>query len=163
MSAAEDKPGKFDERALPSTLDLLVPWELPDACELSNAQRAEFAGALTKLQRLLESSEPDPDGIGRVIAALPASNPRLHKPTDTRSPLSSREVEEYNRYFLINHVDSDTPALAMLHSLLLSCQVFHVLCASDVALDAEQVAMQRRGYLAHVELLRRVFGLHGAA
>jgi hypothetical protein len=163
MPVTDDNPDTFDERALPAQLDLLVPWELPDAGALPTAQRSAVAEALTALRTALNSANSDATTIARIIHRLPGSLSRTHQPEDTRSPLSQREVEEYDRYFLINHVDSETPALTMVRSLLLSSQVFVAICDSSTGLDGEQIELQRQGFLAHVDLLRRVFDLDGAS
>jgi hypothetical protein len=149
------------ERTLPRALDLLVPWELADNYDLPAAQRQPIDDALTTLQQMLEldDSDPrhDPRQLDAVIAALPLPDTQPHEPIETHSSLSTREVTEYDRYFLTNHVDSNDPALSLVRSLLMCCQVFLTLCACHTALDAEQVAMQRRGFLAYISLLRRLF------
>ena len=153
----------LDERVLPPALDLLVPWELAGTCDVPAAHRQAIDDALTTMQQVLESTDNDPGRLGAVIAALPVPDTQPHVLKETGSQLSTREVAEYDRYFLTNHVDSADPALSLVRSLLVCCQVFLTLSACHPTLDAEQIVTQRRGFLAHIDLLRRLFDPAGGS
>ena len=148
-----------EEAPLPTGLDLLVPWELPASLSLSNADQAVLGEALDALEAYLGGGGSDPAAIAAFLARLPDADTRTCVVRQTGSPLSSQEVVDYDRYFLIRRVTSATPGLAMVRSLLTTCQVFLHMCASDSGLEPEAIAAQRRGFLEHSAILRRVFRL----
>lgn len=147
----------FAGRTPGDTLELLVPWELAGSYAVPPAHREAIDDALSTLRQVLETEDNDPARLGAVLSSLPEAATRPHRSAHTQSPLSTEEVAEYDRYFQVGHVDSEAPALSLVRSLVQSCQVFQTLCACHPDLDAEQKAIQRRGFLVHIGLLQRLF------
>lgn len=147
--------GGLREPVAADALELLVPWELSTHYTLDDDERRELLGALAALTEALNSGCDEPERILEITQSLRRPVTSLHQPRDTRSPLSGREVLEYDRYFSIRHVDSNDAALSLVRSLLSSCHAFAELNRGASDLDPEEVEDQRLGYLTFARMLRR--------
>ncbi len=157
-SAAPAAGAASAEAGLPTTtLDLIVPWELPLALASTPAERDALTRALAALECALDLDAPAAAAeLDRIMASLEAPATVTARPRETLTSLSVEEVDEYDRYFHIRHVHTPANAQSLLLGLLHTCRMFMLLCARVPQLDRAQVATQKQGYLSYVRLLGRM-------
>lgn len=143
------------------TLELLSPWAL-QADIVLNAKQREIARNV--LATVLSALDANGDEAARLVALAAAELPQIAserlicQTTDT--PLSSSEVEQYDRYFGVDHVSSDAPGMILLEGLVVMLQRFLTLYEQlQDDLDAKAFQTQKEGLRDHVRLLIRVFNL----
>ncbi len=140
-----------------TTLDLIVPWELPLTLAPATDERDALTRALAELERALDLDAPAAAAeLTRIMHGLAAPATVLARPRETLTSLSVEEVDEYDRYFHIRHVHTPADAHSLLLGLLHTCRMFMLLCARVPQLDRAQVATQKQGYLSYVRLLGRM-------
>lgn len=145
------------------TLDLLSPWALAPELPLASEHRAPVRRALGELLRALDA----PSGealtlIGLALAGLPDDAPQPIELHATDTPLSAAEVQDYDRYFGLRHVQSPAPGVCLVRSLLVMTRAFVALCASTSGLDEQAIAVQKDGLRCQAGVLARVLGLDSA-
>ncbi|NEQ97349.1 MAG: hypothetical protein F6K30_11585 [Cyanothece sp. SIO2G6] len=153
-------------------LDLLVPWDLPTDLTLSDHEKAMVINALTQLLNTIQQQKIDaesmaqPDFASSIIFIEQAisklgkghqSTPDIPK---EKIALKQSEITDYDRYFNIQHVESDTPAICIVRSLLFTYWQFLYLCQQNPNLDPNHVTQQTQGFEAIAHLLIRTFNLN---
>lgn len=152
----ETSPNEF-----PTSLELLIPWELPLDQHLSAADSTRIDRALRQLLEALENLSL-PEALSRINQALEelgeidTQTASLH---NTKTSLKAWEVEDYDRYFQIRHVHTEQSALCLVKGLLLTCQRLVKICLHTPWLNTQQIEQQKRGFITYIHLLRRVFDL----
>ena len=146
--------------ALPA-LDLLVPWELPLDQPLAGTDRLRVACALRQLLDALRAPAAQQARlmIDQALAELGEIATQPANTAATKTPLPAEEVEDYDRYFGVNHVHTASAAICVVRGLLVSCQTFMALCC-HTPLNQEHVEQQKQGFVSYVYLLARVFAFH---
>lgn len=151
---------RADDDAQVPTLDLLSPWALAAELPLAAEHRAPVRRALNGLLRALDTPPADAQAaLELALAGLPDERTRPLDMRATDTPLSPEEVQDYDRYFGLRHVDSDAPGLCLVRSLLVMSRAFIALCASTDGLDGEAMAMQKDGLRCQIALIARVLAL----
>ena len=145
-----------------SVLDLVVAWELPITLVLEDHQRDVIDAALTELDNELAANEPRAAALAQILEHLPEPDVLEHQITETRSSLNSDEVEQYDHYFDVRHVDTASPALSLVRSLLITCHAFLVLRETGRKFDPLQIESQTAGFREHANLIRRICRLERA-
>lgn len=157
---AEQQSDALTEAALPAMLDLLVPWDLPTTLNVSTDHLDIITGSLDKLEAILLSEHPRASDVAALLADMPATGAVEQKLKDTGSPVKPKLVVEYDRYFLIRHVHCNLPEFVILIGLIETYQVFLSLYNPDNEQDdehnAEQMEIQRRGFIEYIAMLRRM-------
>ncbi|MGD1921058.1 MAG: hypothetical protein ACFCAD_20575 [Pleurocapsa sp.] len=75
--------------------------------------------------------------------------------------MKSREVQDYDRFFKINRIQTNEPEVALVKGLLINTQTFFLLCQKcGDRLDKQQIEMQKQGFIAYGQLLARSFKLY---
>ena len=143
----------------PQVLDLVAPWNLPLALDLGDREREAVAATLTELDAELASEQPRSQALEKLIERFPTPTVQRHSITDTKSNLTSEDVESYDRYFEVRHVDTESPALSIVRSLLMTCHSFLSLRETGFSFDSEQVALQTTGFREHARLIARICGI----
>jgi hypothetical protein len=149
-----------DDETQVHTLDLLSPWALASDLPLAAEHRAPVRRALNGLLHALAA--PPADALALIELALAGLPDERTRPLDmgaTDTPLSPEEVQDYDRYFGLRHVDSDAPGLCLVRSLLVMSRAFIALCASTDGLDGEAMQVQKDGLRCQVALIARVLAL----
>lgn len=146
--------------ALLQQLELLVPWELPLERELSQSNQIKLTKALTELLIALAESNVE-QGIvtlENAIAELEIYDTFTAEVTSTNTTLKYWEVEDFDNYFRIRHVQTPEPEICLVHGLMVACQAFLHLSMKDF-LNINQLNLQREGFRANAYLFGRVFHL----
>ncbi|HEY9629826.1 MAG TPA: hypothetical protein V6C84_21175 [Coleofasciculaceae cyanobacterium] len=147
---------------LPSKLYLLVPWDLPIQQQLSDIDNVKLQRSLKQFLKALEqhSVQEAIAIIHQELAYLDISAVVPIQLSSTQTPLNAWEVEDFDSYFEVTHVQTQEPAVCMVWSLLVAYQVFLVLSDRGSDFDQTQVEQQRQGFKGYVYLLARVFNLN---
>jgi hypothetical protein len=146
-----------------SQLALLVPWELPIDCKLSNSHQIKLTKALAELLQALADSDVQQSivTLEKVIADLEIYEVFTTETTSTNTTLKYWEVEDFDIYFHVRHVQTPEPEICLIQGLLLTCQRFLDLSQLDNTLvDINQIELQREGFKAYIQLIARVFHLN---
>jgi len=148
--------------ALPERLYLLAPWDLPIEQQLSEANEVKLRQALTQLLHALDRSSDDQEAlniINQELAHLDISHVFPASVSSTQTALKPWEVEDFNNYFKLMHVQTKEPAVCIVWSLLTAYQTFLTLDESDSEFDSTQVEYLKEGFRCYAYLLARVFNL----
>lgn len=142
-------------------LELLIPWELPLEQTLPPADRAQIDRALKKLLQALEHlpSQQALNGINQALSALGEIDTQTAHIDSTQTSLKAWEIEDYDRYFQICHVQTEQSAICLVKGLLMTCQRFSEICTQTPCLNPQQVEQQKQGFISYIYLLRRMFEL----
>ncbi len=144
-----------------STLNLLVPWELPQAISLTEEEQRLARHALNLVLSALAESSPA-EGLKKLDRAWFDLGEVEVQPVEietTQTALKPWEVEDYDRYFHTNHVQAESPALCLVQGLLAVVQSFFYLRCHTPHLSPEQVERQKQGFISYIHLLERIFNL----
>jgi hypothetical protein len=148
---------------LGNQLNLLVPWELPVELELSQINQVRIKKALTELLQAITESDVQ-QGIvmlENAITDLEVYDAFTPQVDSTNTTLKYWEVEDFDTYFYVRHVQTLEPELCLVHGLLLACQAFLYLSQEDSSLiDINQLELQREGFKSSAYLIGRVFHLN---
>lgn len=146
---------------LPVTLDLMVPWDLPLECHLDELQKQQIQESFRKLLRVLQSPHYDQAStqIAQILADLDVPNTQVAELETTRTSLSTAEVDDYDQYFGVHHVQTQETGLCLVRGLLATCHRFMVLCHQNAHLSPTHIAQQKQGFISYIYLLARVFNL----
>ncbi|MDB9524562.1 hypothetical protein PN498_01060 [Oscillatoria sp. CS-180] len=144
-----------------NSLELLIPWELPLDQHLSPADRLRIGRALEQLSEALVESSPQRslDTINQALTNLGEIKTQKTGIRSTKTALKAWEVEDYDRYFQICHVQTDQSAVCLVRGLLVACQRFFEICLQTPWLETQFIQQQRKGFLSYVHLLKRIFDL----
>ncbi|MBD2252596.1 hypothetical protein [Nostoc parmelioides] len=143
-------------------LELLNPAELPIQQQLTPPTQIKLKKILTELLTAL--NEPDIqqaiNNIETAIAELEIYDVFPLETISTQTILKYWEIEDFDTYFHVQHVQSNEPELCLVKSLLSACQTFLYLQQDHLNLDITQIELQREGFKNYVHLLDRVFQLN---
>lgn len=147
---------------LPIKLYLLVPWDLPIQQPLSEGDKVTLERSLKQFIKALEQHlvQEAITTIHQALAHLDVNSVVPIQLTSTQTPLNAREVEDFDTYFEVSHVQTQEPAICMVWSLLVSYQVFLILSDRGSDFDQTQVELQKQGFRSYIDLLARVFNLN---
>lgn len=145
----------------PQQLYLLLPWDLPVQEQLTEAEKTRLCKALHQLLQALENTSYQQalDLLDQELATLDMDDIHPIEMPSTQTPLKVWEVEDYDRYFDIVHVQAQAPAICLVRGVLLTYRMFLVLSHQNRDLDPLQVKQQKQGFASYVYLLARVFHL----
>jgi hypothetical protein len=148
---------------LPATLDLPIPWDIPLECQLNAPQKKQIQTTLHQLSQVLQS--PDTHQalveIDYLLSRLDYPQTQIAQVEYTKTSLKTDEVDDFDQYFGIHHVQTDDIALCLVRGLLVNCQKFMILCENCPQLDSRHVTQQKQGFVSYIHLLARVFYLDG--
>ncbi|MBW4550121.1 MAG: hypothetical protein KME35_03265 [Aphanocapsa sp. GSE-SYN-MK-11-07L] len=147
---------------LPPRLYLLAPWDLPIQQQLSDVHRAKLQRSLKQFLKALEqtSYQEAVTTINQELANLDVRSVASVQLSSTQTPLKSWEIEDFDTYFEVSHVQTHEPAVCMVWSLMVTYQAFLVLKHQGSDFDLAQVELQKEGFRSYVFLLARVFSLN---
>lgn len=142
-------------------LYLLVPWDLPIELQLSESDKTKLCKAL---QQLLQASEQTShqEALTTVNQALEILGITDVFPVQvplTNTPLKGWEVEDYDNYFGVEHVQTQESAICLVRSVLVAYQTFLALNHHSSQFNPAQVELQKRGFESYAHLLARAFNL----
>jgi len=144
-----------------TSLELLIPWELPLNQYLSPADRSRICQVLRQLLQALENC-PLQEALSRINQTLEALGEIETQPASihsTKTSLKPWEVEDYDRYFQTCHVRTQQSALCLVKGLLVTCQKFMEICIQTPWLNAKYIQQQKRGFISYTYLLMRIFDI----
>ncbi|MEM6451437.1 MAG: hypothetical protein AAF703_14115 [Cyanobacteria bacterium P01_D01_bin.105] len=148
-----------------NTLDLLIPWDIPLECKLSEPTKQKIKKSLRSLTQALKNPNL-PQAltvIDQILTYLPEPVTDPTKTEKTKTSLSVDAVEEYDTYFKVSHVQTTHPedtALCLTKGLLTNCHHFISLCCSVPTLNPSQIDQQKQGFLSYITLLERTFHIN---
>jgi hypothetical protein len=147
---------------IPTSLELLIPWELPLDQHLSPADRTRIDRALSQLLQALEnlSLQEALSHINHALAELGEIDTQTASICNTKTSLKAWEVEDYDRYFQIRHVCTEQSALCLVQGLLVTCHQFVEIYLQTPWLDVQHIQQQKQGFISYIHLLRRIFDLN---
>ncbi|NJL61671.1 MAG: hypothetical protein HC903_07390 [Methylacidiphilales bacterium] len=143
-----------------SQLSLLVPWELPIDGELSSSYQIKLTKALAELLQALADSDVQQSivTLEKLIADLEVYEVFTPEEISTNTTLKYWEVEDFDTYFDVRHVQSHEPEICLIQGLLVTCQRFLYLSQLDSTfIDINQLELQRDGFKSYIQLIARVF------
>jgi hypothetical protein len=145
----------------PTSLELLIPWELPLDQHLSSADRNRIDRALRQLLHALEnpSLQEALIRINQALEELGEIDTQTASIHSTKTALKAWEVEDYDRYFQIRHVCTEQSAICLVQGLLVTSQRFVEICLQTPWLDTQHIQQQKQGFISYIHLLRRIFDL----
>ena len=134
--------------ALPDRLYLLPPWDLPIQQQLSEANEVKLRQALKQLLQALDSSsyQEGLNIINQELANLDISHIFPASISSTKTALKPWEVEDFNNYFKLMHVETKEPAVCVVWGLLTTYKAFLALDGSDSEFDSTQVEYLQEGF-----------------
>lgn len=149
------------KNTLPPRLYLLLPWDLPIEQQLSEDNQVKLRQALKQLLKaLMQTSDGDALAtINQELANLDIGNVFPASVSSTKTPLKAWEVEDFDNYFNVMHVQTEEPAICVVWSLLTAYQLFLTLNRYGSNFDPTQVALLKKGFKTYAYLLERVFDL----
>lgn len=145
-------------------LDLLVPWDLPIDERLSEADTVKLSQALRQILQALKQVDASNALviIDSALCKLGSPDVSIAKISSTKTALKSWEVEDFDRHFEVNHVQTQEPALCIVKSLMLAVhRMFVLLSQENTCFDSVEVELQKQGYISYIYLLSRVYHLEG--
>ena len=144
-----------------NTLDLLVPWDISLEYLLHDAEKQQINHILQQLLHALKSSNSFQASaqIEQLLATLSVPNTQPAQVKSTKTSLSTDDVDDYDQYFGVNHVQTDETALCLVRGLLINCHRFIALCHQNPQLSPEHINQQKQGFISYIHLLARVFYL----
>lgn len=147
--------------AFPDRLYLLAPWDLPIQQQLSEANEVKLRQVLKQLLQALEqtSTQEALAMVNQELVNLDTGNVSPVPISSTKTLLTPWEIEDFDNYFGVSHVQTQEPAICLVRSLLVAYQTFLTLNHYSSGLDPGQVALQKRGFKSYVYLLARIFSL----
>ena len=144
-------------------LDLLIPGNIPINRQLDTEVKEKLSKVITTFLVAIEdtSTAVTLSKIARALESLDKIETRSAAIDKTKTPLKGWEVEDYDRYFKINRIQTDRPELALVRGLLINTQTFLLLCQQcGDRLDSQQIEAQKQGFIAYARLLARNFNLN---
>jgi hypothetical protein len=150
-------------------LDLLVPWDLYPQYSLNKTERVKVTQALNCFLIALNQTNFD-NALSLTVQALQILEPVESSPAQlftTKASLNTWEVEDYDRYFQVNHVQTQQPAFCLVKSVIIASQQFLILCSNSKNqsdynfpdLDPNQIEQQKQGLISYAYLLARSFNI----
>ncbi|MEL6437830.1 MAG: hypothetical protein AAFQ80_01045 [Cyanobacteria bacterium J06621_8] len=143
-------------------LELLSPEDIPLESQLGGEVKEQLTGILISFLKALKKSSADQalSEITNLLEYLDTIKTTSVKINRTQASLKNCEIEDYDRFFKINRVQTSQPGIALVKGLLLNTQTFISLCQQCGArLDSQQVELQKQGLIAYARLLARNFNL----
>jgi hypothetical protein len=143
-------------------LELLNPAELPIKYPLNPPTQIKLKKILTELLTALTETDIQQaiNTIETAIAEIEIYDVFPLETISTKTTLKYWEIEDFDTYFHVQHVQSNEPELCLVKSLLSACQTFLYLKQDNLNLDITQIELQREGFKNYVYLLDRVFQLN---
>lgn len=143
-------------------LDLLVPWDLVIDEQLSEIDTIKLSQALFQILKALEQVDTASALVIIKNALCKLDSPDVFpaKISSTKLALKSWEIEDFDRHFDVNHVETQQPALCIVKSLMLAVyRMLILLNEQNNYFDVVAVERQRKGYISYIRLLSRVYHL----
>jgi hypothetical protein len=139
-------------------LYLLPPTALP--VQSDTIAKPKIQSAIQQLHQALEASdittslaliEQAMSGLGEIpVESI------INDQTQTKLPLW--EVEDYDQYFQVSHIQSAHSDRCLLYGLLTTChRFFQMLQQGDTKFDPKLVARSRDGFASYTHLLQRIY------
>lgn len=151
------------EPASADVLALLSPWAIAASMPAPQRWQTVLRAALATLLQALRPGSSDAERLALIelsLAGLPeAAAQPVQNLERTGTHLSAEEVIDYNRYFSVQHVEADEPALCQVRSLLEAGRCFLQLRERLPDLDAAALETQVEGLRCHAHLLARGLSL----
>ncbi|MEA5552708.1 hypothetical protein VB713_17330 [Anabaena cylindrica UHCC 0172] len=151
----------MDKNDFAVKLHLLVPWDLPIEQELNEVDKTKLYKALNQL--LLALKQPGNIEalitINQALVNLEITDVITAEISSTETSLKTVEVEDFDNYFGVMHIESQEPAICLVRSLLLAYRNFLELSQNFDDFDPIYIEMQKRGFETYTYLLSRVFSL----
>ncbi|MGM3307000.1 hypothetical protein ACSQ6I_13690 [Anabaena sp. WFMT] len=142
-------------------LHLLVPWDLPIEQELNEVDKTKLYEALNQL--LLALKQPGVQEaliiVNQALANLEITDVITAEISSTETSLKTVEVEDFDNYFGVMHIQTQEPAICLVRSLLLVYRNFLELSQNFDDFDPIHIEMQKKGFETYTYLLSRVFSL----
>ncbi|WP_413160452.1 hypothetical protein ACL6C3_18225 [Capilliphycus salinus ALCB114379] len=148
-------------------LDLLLPWDLLTEYSLNEGEKVKITQAINYFLSALKqtSVETALTLTDEALETLEAVDNFPAKLSTTKASLKTWEVEDYDRYFQVNHVQTEQPAFCLLKSVIVASQQFLILCLNSQnqpdsnfpKLDSNQIEQQKQGFISYAHLLARLF------
>lgn len=147
--------------ALPDRLYLLAPWDLPIEQQLSETNKVKLCQSLQKLLQALDcsSSQEALNIIIQELANLDISHVLPASVFCTQTSLKPWEVEDFNNYFKLMHVQTKEPEICVLWTLFFAYRTFLMLNESGSEFDAVEIECLKEGFRQYAYLLARVFSI----
>jgi hypothetical protein len=149
---------------LPTTLELLTPWDIPLECSICEPLKQQIFASMKQLLQALQIEDFSQAliEIAQILHNLDIPETQLAKIDSTKTALRSDEVDDYDQYFKVNHVQAqqnEDIALCLVRGLLTNCYTFTALCCQASPLNSRHIAQQKQGFISYILLLSRVFDL----
>ena len=118
-------------------LELLTPWELPIKSNLTQNNQIKIQKVLKELLTALTQPniQQNITIIENMIMELEIYNVFTPEITSTNTNLKYWEIEDFDTYFQVNHVQSTEPEICLVKSLLSTIKTFFCLNQSNANLD----------------------------
>ena len=143
-------------------LDLLIPSDIPLDSQLDTKTEEKLQEVLNFLLQSLEATDVEislskVDFALKLIGKLEVSDVEI---TSTATSLKDWEVEDYDRYFKINRIQTPDPEIALVRGVLMVTKNFFLLYQEyGDRIDTAQVQIQIQGLIQYTYLLARIFKL----
>lgn len=146
------------------TLILLRPDCLPWSHKLTTKSKNKLQTALNLLQQALAETDRQ-DALNAIERATEAIEPleiiEIEELLPTNTSLEAWEIDDFDRFFSLKHVQATEPAICLVASLLMG---YRALLQLDSCILFEsnypKIETQKSGFTSCVKLFARVFDLH---
>ncbi len=162
-NSADNPADNLSERS-PEILDLLVPWDIPLECQLELPVKQQIEESLRSLLQALNNPNffEAQHQIHKILNTFSTPETQPAQVKITKTALSTADVEDYDTYFHINHVQTssdEATALLITRGLLTNCNKFITLCCTTPNLSPQHITQQKQGFISYIYLLTRVFNI----
>jgi len=141
-------------------MQLISPWSLDATMPVPEALKENARNSLILILEALNASPAQaPVCLSKARALLPAIETSAVSLKKTRTPLSSKMVKSYDRYFQIEHVESSVPGISLIDSLVTMLDRFFQLNLLNDQPNNPDTLLQIEGLRQHTQLLCRVLEL----
>ncbi len=139
-------------------LELLIPWELPtqtlEGDRLTQTALQQFLQVLS-----IDDIDQALHQVSQAIADLSSISTTPAQVSETKLPLKYWEIEDFDAYFNVCHIQTDRPDIALVKGLLLSYYRFLQTIRPPNSFDSTQITLQRSGFIVYAQLLLRMQAL----
>jgi hypothetical protein len=136
-------------------LELLVPWDLPVTRLEGDRQ---IRSALIQLLQALQSPDAEQalQSVEQILSDLESIATTPAQVTDTKLSLKYWEIEDFDTFFNVCHVQTAQLAGVLVRALLLACVAFFQTIQASSQVNSFFVDQQRLGFIAYTQLILRL-------
>ncbi|MEM8844632.1 MAG: hypothetical protein AAGB35_06260 [Pseudomonadota bacterium] len=141
-------------------LELISPWSLEPEMLIEEDYRVKAHSILKRINLLLdEPAQVAKESILSIESEWEMTSRSKLVVDMSNTSLSNDDIQTYDTYFGISHVQDEKPGLSLIDSFVISLKRFYELIDNLDETHNESIKIQLEGFKAHSHLLLRVLNL----